>query len=177
MHSKNDNVKFASYNDANEVVTEFFDSLRSRYQINLETSMINNFIFDSVQFLLYKFHKVSFRRVGSYIDPPEQIKKKKIYKKSRNTDDKCFQYARTVTLSYEEIESHPERVSNIKLFINKYTWKGTNYPSKIDERKTFQKNNPTIALDIAYIKEKEIFPAYISKINWNCEKQTILLMI
>ena len=41
----------------------------------------------------------------------------------------------------------------------------------------FEKNNPTIALNILYIKEKETCPAYISKINSNCEKQIILLMI
>ena len=34
-----------------------------------------------------------------------------------------------------------------------------------------------IALNILYIKEKEICPVYISKINSNCEKQIILLMI
>ena len=28
-----------------------------------------------------------------------------------------------------------------------------------------------------YIKEKEICPAYISEINWNCENQIILFMI
>ena len=39
------------------------------------------------------------------------------------------------------------------------------------------KDNPTIALNILYIKEKEICPTYISKINSNCEKQIILLMI
>ena len=38
----------------------------------------------------------------------------------------------------------------------------------------FKKNNPTIALDILHIKEKEICPAYISKINSSCVKQTIL---
>ena len=43
--------------------------------------------------------------------------------------------------------------------------------------KTFEKNNPTIALNILYIKEKEICPPYISKINSNCEKEIILLMI
>ena len=37
------------------------------------------------------------------------------------------------------------------------------------------KKNPTIALNILYIKEKEICPAYISKINSNCEKQIIRL--
>ena len=44
----------------------------------------------------------------------------------KNSDSKCFQYAVTVALNYEEIESHPVGVSNIKLFINKYNWKGIN---------------------------------------------------
>ena len=29
-------------------------------------------------------------------------------------DETCFQYATTVVLNHKEIESHPERVSNIK---------------------------------------------------------------
>ena len=41
----------------------------------------------------------------------------------------------------------------------------------------FEKNNLTIALNISYIKERKICAAYISKINWNCEKQIIVLMI
>ena len=36
--------------------------------------------------------------------------------------------------------------------------------------------NSTIALNIMYTKEKEILPAYISKHNSTCEKQTILLI-
>ena len=52
-----------------------------------------------------------------------------------------------------------------------------NYTSKIDDWKTFEKNNPAIALNILYIKEKEICPAYISKFNSNCEKQISLLII
>ena len=41
--------------------------------------------------------------------------------------DKCFQYAVTVPLNYGEIELDPERVSNIKPFINKYkNWKEIN---------------------------------------------------
>ena len=50
------------------------------------------------------------------------------------------------------------------------------YSSKIDDWKTFEKNNPTIAFNVLYIKIMEIFPAYISKINSNYEKQIILLM-
>ena len=72
MHSRSDNIKFISYNDANEVVHELFHSLRSRYQGNLETSMRgSDFIFDSIQLMYYKCH---FRRGASYIDSPDWIK-------------------------------------------------------------------------------------------------------
>ena len=65
----------------------------------------------------------------------------------------------TVALNYGEIELHPKRVPNIKPLINKYKWKGTNYRSKIDDWKTFEKNNLTVALKILYIREREIYPA------------------
>ena len=47
--------------------------------------------------------------------------------------------------------------STIKPFINKYNWKGINHLSKIDDWKTFQKNNPTTVLNILYIKENVQF--------------------
>ena len=46
MHLNNGNIKFTSYNDANEVVNEFFKSLPSKYQKNLEAWMKgSDFIF------------------------------------------------------------------------------------------------------------------------------------
>ena len=76
-------------------------------------------------------------------------------------------------LNHKKIESHPERVSNIKPFIISYNWEGINYPSKIENWERFEKSNPkkVIALNVLSIKVKEICPAYISKINSNCEKQ------
>ena len=44
-------------------------------------------------------------------------------------------------------------------------------------QKTFEKNNLTIALNSLHVKEKELCPAYISKVNLNCEKQVTLLII
>ena len=121
MHSKGDNIKCMPYNDVNEVVNELFDSLCSRYQINLETLMRgSNLVFDSVIFLHYKCHKVNFRCGGSYIDSTDWINSKKVTINPKTTDDKCFQYAVTVALSYEKNESHPESVSSIKVFINKF---------------------------------------------------------
>ena len=39
MHSASDNIKFTSYNDANEVANKLFESLCSKHHGNLETSM------------------------------------------------------------------------------------------------------------------------------------------
>ena len=78
--------------------------------------------------MYYKCHKVTFFKCGgSYIDS-DLIKKKRATINSKNTDNKCFQQATIVLLNYEEIESYPERVSIIKLFINKYIWEEINYP-------------------------------------------------
>ena len=43
--------------------------------------------------------------------------------------------------------------------------------------KILRKNNSAIALNIVYIKEKEILPAYISKHNSIREKKKIILII
>ena len=46
MHLKSDNIELILYDNASEVVNEFFESLFSRYQICLETSMKgSDFIF------------------------------------------------------------------------------------------------------------------------------------
>ena len=165
-----------SYNEVNEVPDELFDSLRSRYQANFETSMRgSNFISDLVQLMYYKCYKVNFRRGGSYIDSPDSIKKKKVTINPKNEDDKCFQYAVTVALNYGEIESQPEKVSNIKPFINNYKWKGLNYPSKIDDWKTFKKNTPTICLNILYIRPFIINYSFITKMTEKNETQDAVI--
>ena len=75
MQSKRNNEAFMIYDNANDIVDELFKSLFSRYQSGLETLMRGrDFIFDSVQLLHYKCHKINFRRDGSYIDSPDLIK-------------------------------------------------------------------------------------------------------
>ena len=92
-------------------------------------------------------------------------------------DDKYFQFAATVALTYEEVKWIPDRFQIIEPFIDKHNQKVTNYPSKIGHWKSFEKNNPKIARDTLYIKEKEIYPAYKSKHNSTREKEIIFLMI
>ena len=64
-----------------------------------------------------------------------------------------FNIQQRFALNYGEIKWNSGRVSNIKPFMNKHNWEGAKYPSKIDDWKPFEKNNPIIALSISYIKE------------------------
>ena len=70
--------------------------------------------------LYYDLNKVGLIRGGSYIDSPEWLKNKKATTNPKNNDDKCFQYALTVVLNYEQIKKDPQRIPNIKPFIDLY---------------------------------------------------------
>ena len=73
----------------------FINSLRHFVQnskiIQKHQMRRSDFIFDSVQLMYYKCHKVCFKRDGSHIDCPDWIQNKKATINPKNEDDKCFQ--------------------------------------------------------------------------------------
>ena len=76
----------------------------------------SEFVFDSVYLLHYNLHKISLNRRRSHIDPSQWLKNKKATINLKN-DDRCFQYAITVTLNHQNIKNNPERITKIKCFI------------------------------------------------------------
>ena len=70
----------------------------------------SEFTSDSVDVLYYNLNKVSLSRGSSYIDFPKWLKNKKATTNPQHKDDKCFQYALTVVLNYEQIEKDPQRI-------------------------------------------------------------------
>ena len=165
MHSKNDNIKIMISDEADEVMKKLFDSLKNRYQNNLKSMKGSEFV-------------CNLNHGGSYIHSLDWIKSKKATINPINkNDNKCFQYALTVTLNYEEIKKDQQRITKTKPFINKFNWEGINYPSKKDDLRKYQKNNVTFSFSVLYAKKEKIYPAYVPKQNSNRETQVILLMI
>ena len=78
MYSKIDKTEIVINNVADEVIKELFDSLKNRYQDNLEAMKGNKFVFDYVHLLYYKCHKINQNCGGSYIDSLYSIKNKKV---------------------------------------------------------------------------------------------------
>ena len=114
-------IKCLSYSEVNDVIKKVISFKIPGWFRN--TNERKCFLFDSVQLIcsdLIQCHKANFKSGDSYIDSPDQIKKKKAKINPKNEGDKCFQYAGTVAINYEKINWNLERFSIIKSFINKY---------------------------------------------------------
>ena len=142
-----DNEEIRSGNETENIIKRLLKSFLTNYQ-NEEKILRNesNFIFESVDLLSYSFHKISLRRRKSYIKSTEWVINKRATINPKNKDNKCFQYSITVALNHQNIENRPERMSNIKAFIDNYSWEGTDFPAGIKDWKKFERNNETLLL-------------------------------
>ena len=151
MYTRSFNEEIMKGSDTDEVIKLLFESLLKRYEENLEEKMKgSDFEFDGVNFFYHDFNKTSINRGGSYIDSPQWLKTKKSTINPKNNDDKCFQYAVTLSLNLNSIDNGPERISKMKPFINQYNWKDKDFPAMSKNWKKFESNNE-IALNILYV--------------------------
>ena len=123
MHTKSDNVEIMNGIDTSDAINKLINSFMKRYQEGLETKMKgSSYMFESIDLLEYRLHKISLNRGSSYIDSPIWVKNKGVTNPQNTEDNKCFQYAITTALNYQNINHHPERISKLKPFINSYNW-------------------------------------------------------
>ena len=184
MYTKSDNTTTMSGIKTSHAINKFHSFFINRYQEGLETKTKgSSFVFELIDLLEYHLHKISLNRGSSYINSREWIKNKGVTINPKNTkntkNNMCFQYAITAALNHQNIDRHPERISNLKPFINNYKWKDKEFPSHSKDWKKFEQSNVTIALKILYIpyNTKQIKQAYISKYNNERDNQVNLLMI
>ena len=151
MHTGSDNIEILISDNNDDVIEELFKSFTQKYEENLQNKMKgSDFEFDGVNFLYYDFNGISLNRGGSYIDSPKWLKDKKSTINPKNNDDKCFQYAVTLTLNLDKTKRDSQRTSKIKPFIDQYNWKDIDFPSTSKDWKKLELNNE-IALNILYV--------------------------
>ena len=196
MYSQSDNVTIMIGIETDDIIDELIDTFTTRYQEGLETRMKeSSFTFDHIDLLEYDFHRVTLHRGSSYIKSAEWLKNKGVTINPKNTrDNNCFQYAIVAALNHQNIDNHPERISEIRPFVNNYDWKGIEFPEHSKDWRKFESNNKTIALNVLYVpynkrqeyanenentydSAKYMRPAYISKHNKKRDIRANLSMI
>ena len=139
----------------------------------------SDFVFSSVDLLYCHLHKISLKRGESYIGSPKWLKNKLVTINPQNEGNECFKYTITVALNHKQIKNYPERISNLKPFIDQYEWKNINFPATIKDWEKFEQDNKTIGLNILFVpyNTKKIKIAYKSKYSHKRNNQVNLLMI
>ena len=166
--------------ETEEVAENLIMSILQKYQGNLQNKMKgSDFIFNGINYLYYDLNRITISKGGSYIESPKWFKDKKCTINEKNTDNKCFQYATTLALNFNNIDKHHQRISKIKPFIDNYNWNDINFPAAKKDWNKFEVNNKNVALNILYVpfNTKKIEIAYKSKYNLIRDNQIILLMI
>ena len=166
--------------ETEKVAANLIMSILQKYQDNLQSKMKgSDFIFSGTNYLYYDLNRITISKGGSYIESPKWLKDKKCTINQKNTDNKCFQYATTLTLNFNNIDKHHQRISKIKPFIDDYNWNDINFPAAKKDWNKFEVNNKNVDLNILYVpfNTKKIEIAYKSKYNLIRDNQIILLMI
>ena len=119
MRAKTNNIEITMGSETHEIVKELFESLLQKHQEGLEDKMKGSeFVFDSINLLRYNLQKISLNRGGSNIDFPKWLKIKKATINLKNNDDKCFQYAVTAPLNYEQNKAILKQYKKSSLLLN-----------------------------------------------------------
>lgn len=116
----------------------------------------------------------------SYIDLPEWVRNKQACINVQNNDDKCFLWS--VLAALHPQKKDPQRVSKYKPFENSLSLHGINFPMRIDQITQFEKQNPTIAIQVLGIDSdedgtpsKNFYPMHQTQ-NHQAEHKIMLLL-
>ena len=121
MYTRSTPEEFMIGSETEEVAEKLFMSILQKYQDNLQNKMKgSDFIFNGINYLYYDLNRITISKDGSYIECPKWLKDKKCVVNQKNNDNKCFQYAATLALNFNNIDRNPQRISKIKPFINNY---------------------------------------------------------
>ena len=85
-----------------------------KFQIENPALLNSRFVFDEVLYLDVNFHQLNLTRRSSYLPLPDFMAKRKAVINPKNGDEECFKWAIIAAGKWMDIDSHPERVSNLK---------------------------------------------------------------
>ena len=86
-----DNISIMRGTNTDDIIRELFWSFLRTYQEDSKMIKGSNFIFESVELMDYKLHRVRLRRSGSHIKSSEWLlhKEATINPKNKNDDESC----------------------------------------------------------------------------------------
>ena len=132
------------YKKSTDQILEFFDTFENNG---------SGWVFKSIVSL--EIHTVKYQPLSgsSYIPLPEYLAKKQALINLKNDDQQCFKWA--VTRAINPVEKNAERIDKkLRAKADTLNWNGITFPTPLSEIDKFERNNPTISVNVAGFAEK-----------------------
>ena len=97
-----------------------------KFQIENPALLNNRFVFDEFLYLDVNFHQLNLTRVSSHLPLPDWLASKKAIVNPYNDDEECFKWS--VIAAENAGMKDPQRVSNLRKFMDNYDWSGLEFP-------------------------------------------------
>ena len=121
----------------------------------------SGWIFRKVLSMYIHLNKYEPLSGSSYIPLPKVLRSKgAIINVLNKKDNECFKWA--VTSALYPAEKHPERQTKYVENSEKFNWDGINFPASFKDIDKFEKQNPSISINV-FSYEEEVYPLRITK--------------
>ena len=140
--------------DLDQIVDEMIAHMKT--QIENPALLDSRFRFNAVLFLNTNFHQLNLTRGSSYLPLPDWIARKKAIINSQNDDKECFKWSVIAALKWADIKCNPERISNLKKFVDNYDWSGLEFPVSIKDIREFEIKNG-ILINVLAVEGRDIY--------------------
>ena len=142
-----------------------------KFQIENPALLNSRFVFDEFLYLDANFHQLNLTRGSSYLPLPDWLASKKAIVNPHNEDEECFKWS---VIAAENVGmKDPQRLSNLKKFMDNYDWSGLEFPVSIKDIGKFETRN-NISVNVLAVEGRDI---YIHRKGQRVGREINLLMV
>ena len=125
-----------------------------KFQMENPALLNSRFVFDEFLYLDVNFHQLNLTRGSSYLPLPDWLAWKKVIVNPHNDDEECFKWS---VIAAENVGmKDPQRVSNLRKFMDSYDWSGLEFPVSIKDIGKFETRN-NISVNVLAVEGRDIY--------------------
>ena len=140
-----------------------------KFQIENPALLNSRFIFDEFLYLDINFHQLNL--TSSYLKLPDWLASKKAIVNPHDDNEECFKWS--VIAAENAGMKDPQRVSNLRKFMDNYNWSGLEFPVSIKDIEKFETRN-NISVNVLAVEGRDI---YIHRKSQRMGREINLLMV
>ena len=142
-----------------------------KFQIENPALLNSRFVFDEFLYLDVNFHQLNLMRGSSYLPLPDWLASKKGIVNPYNDDEECFIWS--VIAAENAGMKDPQRISNLRKFMDNYDWSELEFPVSIKDIRKFETRN-NISVNVLAVEGRDI---YIHRKGQRVGREINLLMV